>query len=173
VDSIIKILRYLSSTYAGTPMAARSNLQVTASCSGYFRIQNGTPPRDVRFCLASLFWNLEGPLVHPPRLPKQAWHLEVQEDLAKELGLNSPDIAWHTERDRIAEVGAFFALVTGTCGKIALDIKLLMQTEVAEAFEPYAPHRGTMPQKRIQFRAPASPPWPVQSNSLVRHCLRR
>lgn len=77
--------------------------------------------------------------------------LQVQEELADELELDVPDIAWHTERDCIAEVGAFFALVTGTCAKFALDVKLLMQTEVGEVSEPYAPHRGsssTMPQKR-------------------------
>ena len=76
---------------------------------------------------------------------------KIQEGLAKELGLSVPEIAWHTERDCIAEIGAFFALVTGTCAKFALDVKLLMQTEVGEVSEPYAPHRGsssTMPQKR-------------------------
>ena len=76
---------------------------------------------------------------------------KIQEGFAKELGLSVPEIAWHTERDRIAEIGAFFALVTGTCAKFAIDVKLLMQTEVGEVSEPYAPHRGsssTMPQKR-------------------------
>src|SRR3984957_18230676 len=54
-------------------------------------------------------------------------------------------------RDRIAEVGCFLGLVTGTLGKIATDVKLLMQTEVGEVFEPFVPGRGsssTMPQKR-------------------------
>jgi 3-carboxy-cis,cis-muconate cycloisomerase len=65
--------------------------------------------------------------------------------------LGQPEIAWHTARDRIAEVGCFLGLVTGTLGKIATDVKLLMQTEVGEVFEPYAKDRGsssTMPQKR-------------------------
>ena len=77
--------------------------------------------------------------------------LAVQQALMAELGLGQPEIAWHTERDRIAEVGCFLGLVTGTLAKLATDIKLLMQTEVGEAFEPYAPGRGsssTMPQKR-------------------------
>jgi 3-carboxy-cis,cis-muconate cycloisomerase len=77
--------------------------------------------------------------------------LAVQEGLMKELDLGQPEIAWHTERDRIAEVGCFLGLVTGTLAKLATDVKLLMQTEVGEAFEPYAPGRGsssTMPQKR-------------------------
>jgi 3-carboxy-cis,cis-muconate cycloisomerase len=77
--------------------------------------------------------------------------LKVQEGLMAELGLGQPEIAWHTARDRIAEVGCFLGLVTGTLGKIATDVKLLMQTEVGEVFEPYVKDRGsssTMPQKR-------------------------
>ncbi len=77
--------------------------------------------------------------------------LRVQAALMKELKLGQPDISWHTVRDRIAEVGCFLGLVAGTCGKIAFDIKLLMQTEVEEVMEPYHAGRGgssTMPQKR-------------------------
>ena len=33
--------------------------------------------------------------------------LKVQEELMAELGLGQPEIAWHTARDRIAEVGCF------------------------------------------------------------------
>ena len=60
-------------------------------------------------------------------------------------------IAWHTVRDCIAEVGAFLGLVGGTLGKVSMDVKLMMQTEVAEVYEPFAHGRGsssTMPQKR-------------------------
>src|SRR5258708_30599972 len=77
--------------------------------------------------------------------------LKVQAELAKELGLAQPEIAWHTVRDRIAEVGCFLGLVTGICGKIALDVKLMMQTEGQEVYEPFHECPGpssTMPQKR-------------------------
>jgi 3-carboxy-cis,cis-muconate cycloisomerase len=77
--------------------------------------------------------------------------METQAALMKELNLAQPLISWHTVRDTIAEVGAFLGMVGGSLGKIAMDVKLLMQTEVAEVFEPYAPGRGsssTMPQKR-------------------------
>src|SRR5262249_19690314 len=53
--------------------------------------------------------------------------------LADELGLAQPEIAWHTERDRIAEAGCFLGLLTGTLAKFATDLKLMMQTEVGEA----------------------------------------
>ncbi len=77
--------------------------------------------------------------------------METQADLMRELGLGVPAIAWHTVRDSIAEVGCFLGLVGGTLGKISMDVKLMMQTEVGEVYEPFAPGRGsssTMPQKR-------------------------
>jgi len=77
--------------------------------------------------------------------------LETQAGLMQELDLAQPVIAWHTLRDTIAEVGCFLGLVTGTLGKLAMDVKLMMQTEVGEVYEPFAHGRGsssTMPQKR-------------------------
>ncbi len=77
--------------------------------------------------------------------------LALQAEVARELGLGVPLLPWHTQRDGIAEVGQFLALVGGSLGKIALDVELLMQTEVGEASEPAAAGRGassTMPQKR-------------------------
>ena len=77
--------------------------------------------------------------------------METQAGLCAELGLAQPVIAWHTVRDTVAEVGTFLGLVGGTLGKISLDVKLMMQTEVGEVYEPYAHGRGsssTMPQKR-------------------------
>ena len=69
----------------------------------------------------------------------------------KELQLREPEIAWHTHRDAVAEVGAFLALVSGTLAKFATDIKLMMQTEVARsrgAGGAGARWSSTMPQKR-------------------------
>ncbi len=77
--------------------------------------------------------------------------LAVHDALMQELGLGSAPIAWHAARDSMAEAVGFLALVTASLGKIATDISLLMQTEIGEAFEPFAPGRGsssTMPQKR-------------------------
>jgi len=77
--------------------------------------------------------------------------METQAGLMEELGLGQPDIAWHTIRDNIAEVGCFLGLVGGTLGKLSMDVKLMMQTEVGEVYEPFAHGRGsssTMPQKR-------------------------
>jgi 3-carboxy-cis,cis-muconate cycloisomerase len=75
----------------------------------------------------------------------------VTERLAALLDLQFPDAPWHSHRDRLAEVAAAFAILSGTCGKIARDVALLMQVEVAEAFEPETPGRegvSTLPHKR-------------------------
>jgi 3-carboxy-cis,cis-muconate cycloisomerase len=75
----------------------------------------------------------------------------VAEKLAQELELPLPDAPWHTHRDRMAEAASVLAILTGTCGKIARDVSLMMQTDVAEAFEPSGEGRGgssTMPHKR-------------------------
>ena len=77
--------------------------------------------------------------------------LVVAEQLARELDLPLPEAPWHTHRDRIAETACALAILAGSCGKIARDVSLLMQTDVAEAFEPAGEGRGgssTMPHKR-------------------------
>jgi len=77
--------------------------------------------------------------------------LAVAEQLAQDLGLPLPDAPWHTHRDRVADVASVLAILAGTCGKIARDVSLMMQTDVAEAFEPSGEGRGgssTMPHKR-------------------------
>jgi 3-carboxy-cis,cis-muconate cycloisomerase len=77
--------------------------------------------------------------------------LQIAEKLAGLLQLPLPDAPWHAHRDRIAEIASTLAIVAGTCGKIARDVQLMMQTDVAEAFEPSGEGRGgssTMPHKR-------------------------
>ena len=75
----------------------------------------------------------------------------MQEALCKELKLGVPVSTWHVARDGFAEVINFLALVTGTLGKIALDIMIMASTEFGEVYEPFVKGRGassTMPQKR-------------------------
>jgi len=64
---------------------------------------------------------------------------DVYERLAALVDLPLPDAPWHSQRDRLAEVAAALAILAGSCGKIARDVTLLMQTDVGEAFEPAAP----------------------------------
>ncbi len=77
--------------------------------------------------------------------------LQVQQALAEELGLAVPATTWHVARDGFAEAVNLLALVTGSLGKMALDIMIMASTEFAEVYEPFVKGRGassTMPQKR-------------------------
>ena len=72
--------------------------------------------------------------------------------LAAELGLANPALPWHTDRLRVVQLGAGLAGVCVVLGKIARDVTLLAQTEVAEVAEGSSEHgRGgssAMPHKR-------------------------
>jgi 3-carboxy-cis,cis-muconate cycloisomerase len=153
--AISGLLADLAAKYRDAPMAGRSNLQQAVPITFGFKAAS---------LLAAMQRHAERLAQLRPRVlvgefagaagtlaSLGARGLEVQTALMQELGLGEPEIAWHTIRDRIGEVGCFLALVTGTLGKLATDVKLLMQTEVAEVVEPFHEGRGsssTMPQKR-------------------------
>ena len=148
-------LAALARKHRDTPMIGRSNLQQAVPVTfGYKMAGLLSAVERHRGRLAALkprvlmgeFAGAAGTLASLER-----GGLETQEGLMKALGLAQPVIAWHTQRDTIAEVGGFLALVAGTLGKLSMDVKLMMQTEVGEVYEPFAHGRGsssTMPQKR-------------------------
>lgn len=77
--------------------------------------------------------------------------LKVSQKLAEELGLACPEAGWHTHRDRLATLLCACGVLTGSLGKMARDLALLMQTEVGEVAEGAKSGRGgssTMPHKR-------------------------
>jgi 3-carboxy-cis,cis-muconate cycloisomerase len=76
--------------------------------------------------------------------------IRVSEALARELELSAPDLPWHSERDRIAEMASALAVLTGVLGKMGRDLALMAQTEVGEFREPSGDGRGgssTLPHK--------------------------
>jgi 3-carboxy-cis,cis-muconate cycloisomerase len=71
--------------------------------------------------------------------------------LAQELDLPEPTLPWHTDRVRIGQLAGALGVAAGVLGKVALDVVLLAQTEVAEVAEPADGGRGgssAMPHKR-------------------------
>jgi len=171
IDWISAALENLARKYRDTPMAGRSNLQqavpitfgykMATLLAGFGRHRQRLNQLRERV-LVGEFGGAAGTLAS-----LGGRGLEVQAELMKELQLAAPAIAWHTMRDTIAEIGCFLGLLAGTCGKFALDVKLSMQTEVAEIFEPFHSGRGsssTMPQKRN----PISSVYITALNSVVR-----
>jgi 3-carboxy-cis,cis-muconate cycloisomerase len=167
LKAIADALAGLARRYRDTPIVGRSNLQQAIPVTfGYKMATNLSAILRHRERLQQLkprvlvgeFGGACGTLAS---IEKQA--MEMQAALMAELGLAQPVIAWHTVRDGIAEVGSFLGIVGGTLGKLSMDVKLLMQTEVAEVFEPFAHGRGsssTMPQMRN----------PISSATSTRRC---
>jgi 3-carboxy-cis,cis-muconate cycloisomerase len=155
MEAIAAALATLSRRYRDTAMAGRSNLQQAVPLTFGFKTaallaaMQRHRERLAQMRPRVLVGEFGGAVGTLASLGKDG--LKVQAELMQELGLGQPDIAWHTVRDRIGEVACFLGLVTGTLGKISMDVKLLMQTEVAEVYEPFHEARGsssTMPQKR-------------------------
>jgi 3-carboxy-cis,cis-muconate cycloisomerase len=155
LDAITAALARVAREHRDTPMAGRSNLQqavpitfgykLATLLAGFERHKQRLAELRARV-LVGEFGGAAGTLAS-----LGGRGLQVQAELMQELKLGVPAIAWHTMRDTIAETGCFLGLLAGTCAKFALDVKLLMQTEVEEIFEPFQAGRGsssTMPQKR-------------------------
>lgn len=173
LQDIISSTAKVAEKHKSTPMAARSNLQQAVPITFGFKMARllATFQRHRERlsqlrerCLVLEFSGAAGTLA----TLDSTKGIRCQELLATKLGLKVPKIAWHTERDCIAEFGAFLAILTSTCAKLALDTKIQMSTEVGEVSEPYVPHRGsssTMPQKRN----PISCAYITASNATIRH----
>ena len=78
---------------------------------------------------------------------------KVAERLAAILELRAADVPWHAHRDRIATLACALGVTCGLLGKIARDLGLLAQTEVAEAMDDLAGGSSAMPQKQNPVRA--------------------
>ena len=155
LDAVIAGLARMARTHRDTVMAGRTHLQHALPVTFGYKVAVWLSPLvTMRERLAQLrprverlqFGGAAGTLAS---LGDQG--LAVQAELGKELGLAVPDIPWHVARDGIVEAVSFLGLVTGALSKLATDVILLMQTEIAEVAEPYQEGRGgssTMPQKR-------------------------
>ena len=73
---------------------------------------------------------------------------EVLRLFASELELAEPELPWHANRVRIAELGGALALAAGPLAKIAVDVALLAQTEVGEVSLTRAGGSSTLPHKQ-------------------------
>jgi 3-carboxy-cis,cis-muconate cycloisomerase len=142
----------LAAEYRSTPMAARTLLQQALpttfglKAAGWLVAVDEARDRLARIVLEVQLGGAAGTLA--------AYGddgLRVVAALAAELELAEPVLPWHTRRGRIGELGAALALAAGAVEKVALDVKLMAQTEVGELSESAAGGRGgssTLPHKR-------------------------
>src|SRR5206468_11039609 len=138
IAELRKILAGLSQRYRDTPMAGRTHLQQALPVTfGYKaaiwlamfdrhaqRLQQLKPR-----VLVGEFAGAAGTLAS---LGDKG--LEVQKAFCEELGLGVPVSTWHVARDGFAEVVNLLGLITGSLGKIALDVMIMASTEFAEVY---------------------------------------
>ena len=148
-------LTALANAHAQTPMMGRTLLQqalpitfgnkVTAWLNGLMR----QTAKLQQLANEEIVLQLGGPVGTGDSLGS---HVEaIREQVAEALNLGNPAHAWHTQRDRIADLAAAFGTLNGLLGKLATDVVLLMQTEVGELREGAAEGKGgssSMPHKR-------------------------
>ncbi len=155
LERLSAALAKLARKHAGTPVAARTWMQQALPTSfgliaaGWLDAVDRNAARMVEVRHRTLVLQFGGAVGTLAALGGRG--LDVARALGAELQLPVPDLPWHAHRDRMAELATSLALLAGTLGKIARDISLHMQTEVAEVFEPAGEGRGgssTMPHKR-------------------------
>ncbi len=76
---------------------------------------------------------------------------ELLERFSHRLGLNVPTVGWHVARDRVVEFVCLLAMISGTLGRIADEIRILSRPEFGELEETWRPGKvgsSTMPHKR-------------------------
>ena len=149
------ILAGLAKRYRDTPMAGRTHLQQALpvtfgyKCAIWLAMFDRHAERLAQLKPRVLVGQFAGAAGTLASLGGKGF--EVQQALCEELGLGVPVSTWHVARDGLAEAMNFLALVTGSLGKVALDIMMMASTEFGEVHEPFVKGRGassTMPQKR-------------------------
>jgi 3-carboxy-cis,cis-muconate cycloisomerase len=70
------------------------------------------------------------------------------EEVAAELGLAEPVLAWHTTRGRIGELAAALGILAGELAGVALDVVLLSSGDVGELSVANPGGSSSMPHKR-------------------------
>ena len=141
-------LTALTQRHAGTPMLGRTLLQgalpITfgVKTAGWLMALRAAGVRLDREAADALMLQLGGAAGTLAGMESPETAIAVARRMAESLGLGLPVIPWHARREAIAGLGAALAILTGVAGKMARDVSLMAQSEVAEAFEPRVAGRG-------------------------------
>ncbi len=155
LEKLIAQLTYLIDNHRDTLMIGRSFMQQARPITFGFKVATWldgmlrSKKRIEHLLQNNLPLQLGGAVGTLASMPEKG--LLIRETMATLLGLSTPSVSWHTQRDNLAEIATTLGILTGSISKIAKDISLLMQTEIGEVFEPSGAGKGgssTMPHKR-------------------------
>lgn len=143
---IVDALAMLARIHAATPMLARTLLQPAAMTSFGLKAAQWrlgvveAAARVEREGAAALIVQLGGAAGTLAGQGGQG--LGVAARIAETLGLRAAGGPWQARRGGVAGLGASLAILTASVAKVAGDVALLAQAEVAEAYEPRIAGRG-------------------------------
>ncbi len=155
LSALMRKLAQLADRHRKTVMAGRTNAQQAVPTTFGLKVANWLAPllrhrQRLDQCVARLFVVQFGGAAGTLSA-LGADGVAVQQALADELELGQPVGVWHTQRDLLAEFATVLTMITGALAKIAEDVMLLAQSEVASLRESVDLLRGgssTMPQKQ-------------------------
>jgi 3-carboxy-cis,cis-muconate cycloisomerase len=163
IEILIDQLVFLVKKYRQTLMMGRSFMQQAKPITFGFKVATWldgvlrSKDRLEMFMFDKFTFQLGGAVGNLNGMPEKA---ELVLQLFEgNIQLPPPSVSWHTQRDRFVEIATTLGILTGTLSKIAKDVSLLMQTEIAEVFEPSGAGKGgssTMPHKRNPVSATGS-----------------
>lgn len=153
IDRVAHACATLARTHRDTPMAGRTLLQQALpttfglKAAGWLVAVLDARARLAQLREGGLAAQLGGAAGTLAALGEEG--LEIVRLYARELDLAEPTLPWHTNRVRVAELGAALDIASGVLAKVGLDVALLAQTEVAEVREGgEGGGSSAMPQKR-------------------------
>lgn len=150
LDALLGALRRLHDEAAATPLMAHTRMQRALPFTGGDKLDTWIRPLEhLREKLVSvrvelLVIQFGGPI--GTRAGLNGLGDRVAEDLAARLGL-APAPVWHSARQRIVEFGDWLSLLSGTLGKIGIDVALMAQNEVGTAVIAGGGASSAMPHK--------------------------
>ena len=155
LQTVIQQLQILSKKHQKTPMIGRSFMQQARPITFGYKVDTWldglyrSKERLERILQDNFVVQLGGAVGNKSAFGANEDNISTE--LATILQLNNSKLSWHTQRDRIVEIATVLGILSGSISKIAKDISLMMQTEIAEIFESSEEGKGgssTMPHKR-------------------------
>ncbi len=131
VKAVAEACEALESRFGARDLMARTRMQAALPIKTSHRISQWCAPmadhlerlRQLRPRLLTL--QLAGPVGNQESF--EGFADDIAHRMAQELNLGVPKTPWHTRRDGCAELANWLALVTGSLGKIGVDLALMAQ----------------------------------------------
>lgn len=139
LEASIARLQQMAKAHAHTPMLARTLMQpaqITTwglKCAAWLQPLQRSHAQLRTLAQAALVLQLGGAVGNRAALGNAGERIAAR--MARRLGLGNPRGSWHTQRDAWVRFGLEVAVLAGSVSKIAKDLALLSQAEVAEVAE--------------------------------------